>query len=278
MRRKTPQGAVFVQARDEAAREEAVELALALREQGSVSRVERVADRECWIKGSPLRGAASLRHSLRRHLLRSAVPRLREYHNLIWLRKRLFRAAEPVCAGALHVRGAVRYQFLATTLVAPASALPAVLAQAAPEERTELVDELAGEIARLHALFFVHRDLFPRNLLVTPRSDDGADARRLVFLDAWRGGPFQRLRGPDYDLACLMLEGASLFTPFEQRRIFERYLAERARQGRPARADELLARTARAREKLLDAVEREPGRWRLPDPPDRAWSWRDVVA
>jgi hypothetical protein len=278
VKRRTEHGTVFVQAADETAREQAARLALAVRDEGTLARVESIAGREAWLKGGPLRGRAALRHSLRRHVLRRAVPRLAEYHNLLWLRKRLFRAPAPICAAALHVRGLVRFQLLATGIVHNALPLPDALPHASPEERTELVDELAAEVARLHALYFVHHDLFPRNVLVTPRVVDGSDARRLVFLDAWRGGPFHRWRGPGYDLACLMLEGANLFTPFEQRRIFERYLAERARQGRPARADDLLARAARARVRLLAAVDREPGRWRLPQPPDHTWSWRDVLA
>jgi hypothetical protein len=277
VKRKTPQGNVLAQGRDEGAREEAVRLVLSADRDAPLAESGQVAGRPCWLKGGPLRAKASVRHSLRRHLLRLPVPRLAEYHNLVWLRKRLFRTPEPICAAALHVRGLVRYQVLATGLVQDGIPLPEALAGASPEERTELVDELADEAARMHALYFVHRDLYPRNVLVTPPKEDGSDGRRLVFLDAWRGGPFQRMRGPAYDLACLMLEGAAIFTPFEQRRIFERYLAGRSRQGRAARGDVLLARSARARERLLAGVDREPGRWRLPQPPDRAWSWRDAV-
>ena len=95
-----------------------------------------------------------------------------------------------------------------------------------------MLDELADEVARMHALHFVHRDLYPRNLLV--RGPDRA--RRIVFLDAWRGGARLQLRGPAYDLGCLFLHLPEWLSVERQQRLFERYLAQRAIQGKPAEA------------------------------------------
>jgi aminoglycoside/choline kinase family phosphotransferase len=126
----------------------------------------------------------------------------------------------------------------------------------------------------MHALRFVHRDLYLRNVLVRPAHVGPGDPRRLAFVDAWRGGPFYPWRGPAFDLGCLMLDGAGLLDAREQRAFVRLYLAERAVQGRPAHGPALLAAAARARASQLERVRREPHRWRRAEPPVPEWDAR----
>jgi hypothetical protein len=227
--------------------------------------------RAAWVKASALRGKASWRHAARRWLIRRPPPREAELRNLAWLAQRRFRVPLPRAAVSFWRGGRPRYQALWLELLPGAQPLSARLPLLEPSARDELLLELARETARLHALGFAHHDLYLRNVLV----DGGAsrdDARRLAFADAWSGGPGRR-RGAARDMACLMLEGASLLTPAEQALWLERYLAERAAHGAPAEPAALLRRAARARAALLARIDREPGRWRLAEPPRRDWSW-----
>jgi len=181
-----------------------------------------------YFKGSPLRPRPALRHALRRWSGLAEIPRLQEFANLSWLRAHGFLAARPLCAGVCARAGLPRYQFLCTEFVPDAPDLAELFPRAAPARRAALLEALALDVARLHALGFVHRDLFPRNLLAcaTPAGE------RCLFLDAWRGGARRGLRGPDHDLGCLFLDGASLFTEPEQARFLTSYREESARQGR----------------------------------------------
>ncbi|MEQ1893156.1 MAG: lipopolysaccharide kinase InaA family protein [Planctomycetota bacterium] len=198
-----------------------------------------LGDEDVFLKGSPLLGRAALRHALARALLGREEPRRAEFANLRWLRAHGFRAPEPCLAGVRRGGGIARYQFLVTGWV-PAPRLDQFLAQAGPPERAAALRALGASLARLHALGFVHRDLFARNLLVEPGPE-------LVYLDAWRGGPARGLRGPLHDLACLMLDGAQLFTAAEQRLLFGTYRAQSPRRLAP----DLLRAVARARARLL---------------------------
>ena len=193
------------------------------------------------------------------------------------MRARLFRAPRPLAAGWIERGAAIEAQLLATELVEGARPLDEALREVPPAGRAALLDELADETARLHALHFVHRNLFPRNLLVAPPSGKNGDPRRLWWIDAWRGGAALPGRGPAYDLGCFMLAGAGLLAADEQRRLVARYLAERAAQGRPADARRLLAAAARTRERLLRQIEREPGRWRERAPPEPEWPWERLL-
>ncbi|QDU66151.1 lipopolysaccharide kinase InaA family protein [Engelhardtia mirabilis] len=213
------------------------------------------AGERAYLKASPLRGRASRRHALRAGLLRARVPRMAEYANLTWLRRAGFRAPQPLAAGVLWRGGAPRFQFLLTCAVPASVTLDVALAAAADDERGLLVDELAREVGRLHRLGFVHRDLFPRNLLVV----EPVGGRRLVLIDCWAGGRGCQRRGPLYDLACLMLEGADLFTVAEQRRLLDGYLTERrAGIGLP----QLVGGVVRRRDTLVRGLERDPRRLR----------------
>ncbi|MDA1266232.1 MAG: hypothetical protein O2816_14215 [Planctomycetota bacterium] len=206
-------------------------------------------------KGGPLAPRAARRHALRQRVLRAALPRVREYENLRWLRERVFQAPQPFAAAVLWSRGLPRFQVLVLEEVRDASTLDLALSDASLPERAALAQELGGEVGRMHALRFVHRDLFARNLLVVPREAH----RRLVFIDAWRARPGRSLRGPAYDLACLFLEGAELWSEDEQRLLLDAYAASRAAQGSEVESD-LMRRITREREGLLARLRRAPAR------------------
>lgn len=184
-----------------------------------------------YLKGSPLRLRPALRHGLRR-AAGLALPRLAEFENLLWLRAHGFAAARPLVAGVYLGAGLPRYQFLATELVPGAATLEQRLPGAPAQERAAWLTALARDLAALHRLGFVHRDLFLRNLLVGSADATGSMAPRCVFLDAWRGGARRGSRGPDHDLGCLLLEGASVFTRAEQSLFLGTYRAESLRLGR----------------------------------------------
>lgn len=201
---------------------------------------------ELYVKGTPFPRRSRLRHALRRRVLRRTLPRLAEYANLCWLRANGFHAPEPVVAGAFWRAGLPRYQFLATRWVSPALPLRGALAGATSAQRGAITSELARELARLHAAGFVHRDLYPRNLLVETRGPHYA----IVFLDAWRGGERLQLRGAAWDLACLFLEGTALWTFDEQALLLDEYIGASTRAGRAPAPAKLMRAIERARATL----------------------------
>ncbi len=267
----------------------AVDLALTAAAEGrSVTAAVPFTQGPAWFKGEPLRGKAAWRHGLRARVFRLPLPRQNEFHNLRWLARRSFEVALPLAAGAFFRAGLPRYQFMLTVEAVGAVTLAEFLENGPPAERAEVLDELARETARMHALGFIHHDLFPRNILLEPRSTDPAilvtgervgtwpgpvgitgAGRRLLFLDAWAGGPAPQLRGPAYDIACLMLHADELFTGPEQERFFRVYLAERTVQERPVEPTALFRDTTRARRSLVRKLAARPSRLRgyaLPDP------------
>jgi tRNA A-37 threonylcarbamoyl transferase component Bud32 len=243
-------------------------------EPGKAMHEVTLGNTRAWFKGSHLRGKARLRHTLRSKLLFRPAPRVRELKNLEWLRARMFQAPKPLAAGVLERHGFPTYQFLFTETVPGAKPFEEVLRAAPQSERAALFDELARETARLHALHFAHRDLFVRNLLAV----DAGAARRLWFIDCWRGGPERARRDAAYDLGSFMLEGASLFSADEQKAFFERYFAERQAQGASAERKKLLAGAAAHRKKWLARIAKDPGRWRSPEPPLENWDWKALLA
>ncbi|HVS18699.1 MAG TPA: lipopolysaccharide kinase InaA family protein [Planctomycetota bacterium] len=266
-------GRLEVVAVDPATARASFEHALAgLLEGGSVAREIDLDGRRAWLKASRLSGKAAWRYGLRHGIARSAPPRMREFANLAWLRARLFRAPEPLAAGFVARGARLRFQFLLEDFLEAVVPLDEALDRAPAPERAELLDELAREIARMHALRFVHRDLYLRNVLVRPPHLGEGDPRRLAFVDAWRGGPHEWMRDEAYDLGCLMLEGAGLFTPDEQSRLWDVYFDDRAAQGRPADRGALLAGAARERAAQLVRVRRQPHRWRRSEPPRESWT------
>jgi tRNA A-37 threonylcarbamoyl transferase component Bud32 len=233
---------------------------------------------EAWFKGSHLSGRARARHALRSGLLLRPMPRVREAHNLNWLARHGFRAPRALCAGSIERGRAPLYQFLFSEYVPAAQPLDRALEGADSSLSISLLEELGRELAHLHASGFVHRDLYARNLLVTPGQPSPRGVRRLVFIDAWRGGA-RSLRGPDYDLACLVLEGAVCWGAGLTRAFFRAYFTTLERLSRPVDEKRLLAQAARRRRALLERVRRQPGRWRAPQPPplDSAWDWESLM-
>lgn len=219
-----------------------------------------------FLKGAPLASGPATRHGLRRLVLRAHAPRISEYNNLWWLHNRLFETPVALAAGVLVRAGRPRYQFL-LTVVEAAQPFEDVFPQETPSAQRAVMVELGREVARFHALHFVHRDLYPRNLLLRP----AGSMRRVVFLDTWAGGPTPGRRGPAYDLACLFLEGARDFQAEHQAAFLESYFDERRRQAQPAAPQQLLRRAQSARNRLWRQLDREPGRRRGRDLPPATW-------
>ena len=222
---------------------------------------------QAYLKASALRGRAARRHGVAQLLLRRHVPRVREYNNLSWLIERHFQAALPLAAGVFFEGRWPHYQFLLTQRVADARPLDEYWLAADAADRIGVMEELGRELARMHALGFLHHDLYPRNLLVRPRDQ----ARRIVFLDAWAGGPPTQLRRPSYDLGALFLEGADIFEPEAQAELLEVYFSQRSAQGRPVERKKMLRAASRERARLRMQLIREPHRRRGRAVPSEAW-------
>jgi tRNA A-37 threonylcarbamoyl transferase component Bud32 len=183
--------------------------------------------------------------------LRARLPRVREYYNLCWLVERLFQTPLPLAAGALVTRGLPAYQFLLTQEVPDAETLEAFLQHRDRADRITVLDEIARETARMHALGFIHHDLYPRNLLVAHHENERREnARRVFFLDAWAGGPAPQARGPAYDLGCFLLRADETLEHQEVERFLDLYAAERAAQDRPVNRTQLELGAKRARARL----------------------------
>lgn len=225
-------------------------IALAAREERVLAERFEFEGRALWLKGDHLPGKARWRHSLWSAAGR-ATPREREFERLKWLRARLFRAPEPIACGAARAGVLVRYQFLCLAALGPHEPLSSAWARAGALERAAWSDELARELARLHALHVVHRNLFLRNVLVdrTPTPASG-DPRRLILIDPWRAGAPLPRRGVDYDLGALLLDAVGLWSADELARWFARYFEQRRTQSSPANAARLLARAAQRRIEL----------------------------
>jgi len=260
----TPHGRLAVVAANTRLAEAAAELVLRDHERGGAG-VERVdlGGIAAWFKRSTLSGRARWRWGLKRALGWS-VPRVREHANLAWLRRAGFQAPEPLAAGVLVRRGLPLLQFLATRHVHDALTLVLVLRAAIDPRRAALLDELALEVARMHALGFVHHDLYPRNVLVLPAEH----ARRIVFLDAWAGGPPPQLRPPAYDLACLFLHADRELGRDEVARFLELYARER---GWPVDARRMMARIRRIRSGLVQRLAARPHERRGDPLPGLEW-------
>ncbi len=151
-----------------------------------------------YLKASGLRGKARVRHAVRELVLRRPHSRLAEHENLEWLRRHGFRAPRPLAAGVVRRFGIVGYQFLLTEEVRDARTLVQIREEGGGLEHAVL-PSIAHEVARMHGLGFVHRNLFARNILITT---DG----KIWFLDVWRGGARFQLRGAAYDVACFLGE------------------------------------------------------------------------
>lgn len=245
----------------------AAELALADHERRGqgIERIEFAGGR-AWFKRSALSGKSRWRWGAKR-AFGARLPRVAEYYNLSWLTERLFQTPLPLAAGVLSRGGWPLRQFLLTADVPDAIPLDVYWRDRAHAERQTVLDELARETARMHALGFVHHDLYPRNVLV--RATPGP--RHLVFLDAWAGGPPPQLRGPAYDFACLLLRADTQLAPAEIERLLARYEQERRAQSRPVDVAQLLTDAKRIRQKLIRRLIERPGELRGEAPPSLEW-------
>ncbi len=242
-------------------------------EPGKTEREVLLGTVKAWFKGSHLHGKSRLRFALKSKLLWQPSPRVREFKNLAWLVERMFQTPRPLAAGVLQRHGFPTYQFLCTEFVQELVPFDEGLRAASADERSSSIDELARELARMHALHFAHRDVFTRNLRIGPR---GA-ARRVWFMDCARGGRARSLGDAAYDLGCLWLGAASLFDAGEEKRFFDVYFAERTAQGAPISPRKLLARAAKYRKKWIARIAKDPARWRPTEPPAPDWNWKRVV-
>jgi tRNA A-37 threonylcarbamoyl transferase component Bud32 len=242
---------------------EAIEAdALAGRRMGHLVALDGV---RAYLKGGPLDGRVRVRHGLRR-LAGRPLPRLAEFENLEWLRAHGFEAPVPLAAGSLEGPWGPTWQFLATEVVEGAPTLREFLDRD-PGRAAELFGLAVRTAARLHAAGFVHRDLYPRNLLVRRSHGDP----RLVLLDAWRGGARRQLRGPAHDLACLLLHAPGWLSPAETAELLAEYAAGREAAGAPVRTQDLRAAVDRERERERRRLQRDPRRLRGLAMPPRAW-------
>jgi tRNA A-37 threonylcarbamoyl transferase component Bud32 len=212
---------------------------------------------DAWFKRSPLAGKSRLRWAVKR-AAGAKLPRVAEYYNHSWLIERLFEAPLPLAAGELIVHGLPARQFLISEHVPDAPTLEEFLRERHHPDRKPVLAELARETARMHALGFVHHDLYPRNILVRTT----AAPRRLVFLDAWAGGPPPQGRDAAYDLACLCLHADTELDRDELDRFIDRYVSERMLQTRPVDKIALLVRIRRARRALIDRLRNRPAEQR----------------
>ncbi len=258
-----------LRARDAGVAEEGRELVLRLARDGTrAAGFVEFAGGRAYVKASPLAGRARLRWALKRALFQSPLPREREHANLLWLRERLFLAPEPLVSAVITRGGAPWFQMLATRAVEPARTLEDVLCDGDVTERARVLDEFARETARMHALHFVHRDLYPRNVLVHADPHGGS----AWFLDCWKGGERLQLRGPAYDLACFLLRAPEELGVEAQSAFLAGYERGRATQGRPIgdRARFLRA-VERERAALVRRLTARPSEWRGRTAPATRW-------
>ncbi|MFT7485219.1 MAG: hypothetical protein ACI9F9_001066 [Candidatus Paceibacteria bacterium] len=214
------QGGLQIIAKDGAFLELACELVRELEQPPGIhGEFRALGDTQVYFKAEPLATWPRLRHGARHLFLRRPYPRLAEYENLRWLASRGFNVPEPLAAGVLRVWSGVAWQFLFTRrklearpLFEGGSALP-----------DGVLGALANEVARLHELGFIHRDLHLRNLAWL----EATDGPSILIFDAWRGGARWQSRGVAYDLACLLagIEGAA--GPLLAQEFLELYLAGR---------------------------------------------------
>lgn len=236
----------------------AADLAIADRERGGGGLERReFAGFDAWFKRSELAGKARLRWAVKR-ALGAKIPRVAEYYNHSWLLERLFETPLPLAAGEFLERGMPARQFLLSEHVPDAPTLQEFLTDRGRADRPLVLAELARESARMHALRFVHHDLYPRNILVR----GAGSPRRLVFLDAWAGGPAPQWRGAAYDLAALFLHADTELERDELERFVDRYVNERAAQARPVDRTALFAGMSRERRALIARLRKRPAEQR----------------
>lgn len=207
---------------------------------------------DAWFKRSNLAGKSRMRWALKR-AFGAKLPRVAEYYNHSWLTERLFETPLPLAAGEFLEHGLPKRHFLISEHV-PGVTLEEFLRDRHRADRGSVLEELAHETARMHALGFVHHDLYPRNVLVR----DATHPRRVVFLDAWAGGPPPQGRGAAYDLACVFLHADSELDGAEFDSFVDRYVAERSGLARPVDRAVLIKRALRHRRALIERLRKRP--------------------
>lgn len=246
-----------------------------LGERESGMRIDLAPGLGAFVKGGPIRGNAARRHRIRGALLGLHAPAIQEFDNLAWLRTRLFQVPEPLAAlerrvglGWKRAKKPVA-QLLITRAIDGARPFEDAWPMATPDERDALCAELGREVGRMHALGFLHADLYPRNVLVTapePSASPRPGTRTLWFLDAWAGGPPSWsgvIRRPaEHDLGCWLADFVPGLEERHLRTLLDAYLHAREDNGRAvARTSRWLARVSEARRSELRRWERQ--RYRL---------------
>ncbi|MFO0932190.1 MAG: lipopolysaccharide kinase InaA family protein [Planctomycetota bacterium] len=204
-------------------------------------------------------GWATAKGLLGRGTLFGTAPEVAEFKGLEFLREHGVPAVRPVAAASRTEKGRLVAHALLTEHVPDSIDLAARLATPGDPVRDDVatrrrVAQLIGRHAhRMHSEGFVHRDLFPRNVLV--RVDE--DGPSVWFCDCRRGGAPSFRWKPDDDLATLELDLRGALSRTDRLRILRAYAggsglaawARRilARHDRLARARERRARADRAR-------------------------------
>ena len=217
------------------------------------------------LKGGPVSLRRSLQLGVRRWLLGAPAPCEAESDHLIWMRKRLFRAAEPLGAVTIHRLGFPSSELLVTRRVRGALTLDDAVAAATPARRTHLFAELGREIGRMHALRFLHAELYPRNVLATePCNEPGPGfGRSLIWLGTAGGGPTAwrrgNLRRVEDDLGAWFSLAADWMRTEDTDALLLAYAASRRENGRPvASLPGLVSSIQRSRRRALARFERCP--------------------
>jgi len=111
------------------------------------------------------------------------LPHATRRAGLEWLRARAFLAPRPLASGGLYRAGLARYSFLVTQRVLGAVTLLEFLAQADDPLRAEVLEELARETARLHAL----QRVLPEPAAAQVQVERAGTVGRVYFLDCRPG-------------------------------------------------------------------------------------------
>ncbi len=219
-------------------------------------------------------GWATAKGLVGRGTLWGTAPEVAEFKGLEFLREHGVPAVRPVAAASRTEQGRLVAHALLTEHVPDAIDLARRLATPGDPVRDDLetrrrVAQLIGRHAhRMHSEGFVHRDLFPRNVLVHADPHGGS----VWFLDCWKGGERLQLRGPAYDLACFLLRAPEELGLEAQRAFLEAYERGRAVQGKPIddRARFLRA-VERERAALVHRLTARPSEWRGRTAPAARW-------
>lgn len=230
------------------------------------------------VKAGPLSPSGTRRHFQRRVLLGASAPCEAEFRNLRWLRERLFRVPEAVAAVTIFRRGRPVRQLLATQPLEDLSGFRDGWTAADDGTRSAWASEFGLEVGRMHALRFLHGDLYPRNVLAGPTASHGGPGhgRALAWLDAWSAGPTAWRRGSfrrvEQDLGAWFSLAADWMSSDHQATLLRAYVSSRAANGRPVRSlDGLVLRIQRARRTELARLERDRRRLRGAPFPCAGW-------